>query len=43
MDPGVSINVEKLFIVLSFHVHSPRFFFFFSLIKSSYAKPLLLK
>lgn len=25
MDPRVSINVEKLFIVLSFHVHLPRF------------------
>lgn len=26
MDPRVSINEEKLFTVLSFHVHSPRFF-----------------
>lgn len=28
MDPRVSINVEKLFTVLSFHVHQHRFFYY---------------
>lgn len=35
MDPRVSINLEELFIALSFHVHSPRF-----LLKCSYSQLL---
>ena len=38
MDPRVSINVEKLFIALSFHVHQPRF-----LLKSTYPEPVLFE